>query len=1372
MSKYEKAFILFVAMIFVLIVGKYGYANAKASVLTVSDHVKVAIKEQKFKDACGQAEVRVVVQGGYLDRDHADPSIWLTIYDTYPLSANGKEAIYGFLDNGSIKVADQQLKDYYTVDRFDPVKIKPPITWQEDPYIDKYWRFIFYSLRPSRHLLFAWRETGERVYRDKLLEVLESFLDDGMDEKSAWDDYHAVAFRTLVLTNTWWKLREKNALPVDTSTKILKALKKHGDFLADSRHYEAHHNHGINQAAALFLLATNFPDIPGAQKWLSLSRERLSMNLNDLVDDDGVLVENAPYYHFYALRKYWEICNYSKLSGVSVSKGFDQKIDKMLSYGTYILQPNLEVPLLGASLRGRIGRQDMFKTMAASDPNFLYVLTQGKKGTPPSRLNVHYPTAGQTIMRSGWGKGKNFANQTQIIFDVGPYRTNHSDYDALSFSLYGAGIPLMPDSGLYSYEEGPYKSYFHGTRAHNTVVVDGVDQHEGAPTAGAFIEGKGFVTQSAQHQLYDGVIHERAIALLGKNIVLIADDLISERSHNYEQAFHLFPEAKLNIDGVTVTATGSNPKHSITIRQLLGDSMSVKPVKGQTAPPDGFLSYEYKKAIPNYSIAFTKKAKSTSYLTLLEVGERDKNLKVSVKCDSRGERIVEIRTSNETYSVRVGKTASTKRKIKVSDHEFISILPKWATIEAFDNSADWQEKPSSLKELLASANGYQGESSLRMTAPIDGSAFAITKSHNLDLSDKNIVLRMRASNIKESKMLSVDFSTNNWRGYVSYDLRNAYRQAYENDWLNISLGRGLHRESQGKWQEYGSGFDWSKIDKIGFRVRAAKGAQFTVDLDKLVSIPGQEEGSVVICFDDGHATVLDAAKVMRRYGLKGNIAVISERPDQKVSGFLTLEQLKQLQNDYGWNMVNHSAHHKNVLDQYFAKNDLEGFEKDMLEGAEYLIANNINSAPNWYIYPNGANNAAVKKIVKKYYKFARSVDQGPEVFPFGDNMNVKIFLVGNKTRPEEVSNAVLDAVKHKQTLILVLHRLCSSKSQPVSSGYYDIDEFETIMRDIAEKGIKVRTFSEFDKSHKIPITELAIKAGVPEQVKMQVDVRDISSVQKMVRALKTCFQGLKVSQSKNTSRLRVNKKTTSFCDDFERAYVLEEASQMGITSSEKWWLNSGARMTIQDGIARTVQGELPYSSEWRKKYALHNPDETDDGRHPQNIFRLVTLNKWQDFQQQAYFRVNKDNLSASEHRKASNGLLLFNRYLDSDNLYYAGIRVDGAAVIKKKLDGEYHTLALKPLFTQSNYDRKNNASLLPKKAWVGLRTEIRNQPNGTVNIKLFVDLHGNGRWCLALDADDSGNRFGREPILSKGHAGIRTDFMDVEFDDYQIEELR
>lgn len=244
--------------------------------------------------------------------------------------------------------------------------------------------------------------------------------------------------------------------------------------------------------------------------------------------------------------------------------------------------------------------------------------------------------------------------------------------------------------------------------------------------------------------------------------------------------------------------------------------------------------------------------------------------------------------------------------------------------------------------------------------------------------------------------------------------------------------------------------------------------------------------------------------------------------------------------------------------------------------------------------------------------------------------------------------------------------------------------------------------------------------------------------------------------------------TGEFIEDFSGNYVLEETG--GISEKSKnsdWWLNSGAYLYFNDGYAGTVQGSLPSDDKWRIKYDQTKPGETDNGYHPQNIFRLVLRSKWGDLRQQVYFKINEYYLSSDENRSASNGLLLFNRYQDGDNLYYVGVRVDGTAVIKKKCESKYYTMAQNQVFGNGGYDRDNNPNLLPENIWIGVMSEVTNN-GGVVNIKAYIDEGKTGNWRLAAEADDSENKYWGSPFLSEGYAGIRTDFMDAEFMDYRI----
>jgi hypothetical protein len=184
---------------------------------------------------------------------------------------------------------------------------------------------------------------------------------------------------------------------------------------------------------------------------------------------------------------------------------------------------------------------------------------------------------------------------------------------------------------------------------------------------------------------------------------------------------------------------------------------------------------------------------------------------------------------------------------------------------------------------------------------------------------------------------------------------------------------------------------------------------------------------------------------------------------------------------------------------------------------------------------------------------------------------------------------------------------------------------------------------------------------------------------------------------------------------FEPDRFIEEAGNISESKDDRFWLNSGGELLIKDGIGSTVIGDLERDNRWRVLYGKNNPRDTEDGFRPQNIFRLITRTQYLNYTQEGYFYIENDNLSKSNYRNESNGLLFFNRYLDGNNLYYTGIRVDGAAVIKKKINGKYFTMAYQPFYS-GTYDRDKNPNLLPKHTWIGLRSEVSQDENGLVNI--------------------------------------------------------
>jgi hypothetical protein len=248
------------------------------------------------------------------------------------------------------------------------------------------------------------------------------------------------------------------------------------------------------------------------------------------------------------------------------------------------------------------------------------------------------------------------------------------------------------------------------------------------------------------------------------------------------------------------------------------------------------------------------------------------------------------------------------------------------------------------------------------------------------------------------------------------------------------------------------------------------------------------------------------------------------------------------------------------------------------------------------------------------------------------------------------------------------------------------------------------------------------------------------------------------------SRLAPTSTTASFSDPFTKIGVLQEAGSPTESTSGSWWLNSGAELIGTASCARTLAVGDTVPASWVSSYVASNATDTDNGTRPQNIFRLFTRSKWLQSQETCYYRATYYDVSASPQRYNPNGLLLLSRFQDGQNTYYAGIRVDGDAVIKKKVAGVYTTLAESKVFP-GIYDRDANPNLLPMNTWLGLRLVTRTVGNA-VTLQLQADLQNTGAFSTLLSAIDDGSA-GGPALVNAGSGGLRTDFMDVQFRDYR-----
>jgi hypothetical protein len=1031
------------------------------------------------------------VSGGYVCINSSAIGSYKGIYASYPLVGRGIEAIYSSEDQGSISEANDLLRNRFDIPQYPPLQLPALPTWSENAYSSSNWRVGFYSLDTSLNLLYAFRTTGNAAYARKLLSLDLSFITAEGKSRWAWSDPQAVAFRSMALVDTWWKLRQAHQLPESASSAILGELEKTGVFLADPNNYQQENTNGVNEAAALYELAVAFPTLPNAHSWLTVATQRIQWQLGGSIDSDGGVVENSSYYEFYILSKYWQIYDYSKAHDAPISNDFYSRLQSMLRFATYILQPNSQVPLLGASIETAINDHGVYEQMATADPQLLYVLTHGARGTEPPDQNVYFPASGVTVMRSAWRSGSQFPLSTYLTYNIGDYRTAYSNLDALAITLYGDGGDLLPGAGVYTYQAGPYRNYFHGTESENTVVVDGKSQTQGDGTASRLISRDGLTYQSGESSLYSGVSHERLVVMIDANHLLIVDQLKSSSEHTYQQMFHLFPGAKLSRSGLTVSGSGGSPYRQVTIQQLQPAGIHETDVINQRGShPAGLCSEQYGVLLPCYQISYSKRSRDATFVTLITIGSQS-STGVSVASTANGQDLSVV-DGQRRFNLMLGESTAKSERAWATDPTPPTV--KTVLLRASSEPPDWTAIGGG--SLSFGHSKAAGPAVIASLATSSGSpVYLRNDAIRLDLSRNNARLRLKVDGLARLSNLRLILSNGHWSKTATMNLADAYTPTESGDWLNLFIGPSASWGLRGWISD--PGFNWSEIDGIEIKISSNTSAAqpCTVSVAGVSLIPAQSEGKVVFVFDDGYQSILPAANYLHQNGMAGNVAVIGKYVDDPAKGHLNLFQLKYLQNNWGWDMVNHTQEHADAVETYYDRNDLTGYADDILQQAAWLEANGLNSAPNWFIYPHGDTNAQLQRVVGRYYKFARIVVDGPTAYPYGDPLfisDLEIQYPGDGgdsgspglTPPSQIRSAVSQAIKYHMTLILTFHRI---HSEPSDEAGYPLALFKEVVNYVHKTGIKVMTLSQLDQSDGVPVNNhIYFQPAQPSQITVNI----------------------------------------------------------------------------------------------------------------------------------------------------------------------------------------------------------------------------------------------------------------------------------------------
>jgi len=323
-------------------------------------------------------------------------------------------------------------------------------------------------------------------------------------------------------------------------------------------------NHLFANAKAL-LFAGLFFDGVESYRWREKGTSILMSEVDEQILPDGGHFERTPMYHLIILEDLLDCINIKQTFGEAtdtVSTRFMRAAEGMLKFLRDTLHSDGELPFFN----------DTAMAIAPSPSQiFAYAERLG--------ISTGEAASNRIIEKRDFGLWVLNSDDERLIIDAGPigpdYLPGHAHCDTLSYEMSVGDKRFVVNSGVYTYQ-GIERSWFRSTAAHNTVRIDGEEQHEiwaafrvarrGYPTVVESNDSEGSLRFTAAHTGYKRLpgkpLHRRTVQYR-ENIWSVEDQVEGGGDHRAESYIHLHPDVAIL------------ERSETTIRCGIGDSVMV-----------------------------------------------------------------------------------------------------------------------------------------------------------------------------------------------------------------------------------------------------------------------------------------------------------------------------------------------------------------------------------------------------------------------------------------------------------------------------------------------------------------------------------------------------------------------------------------------------------------------------------------------------------------------------------------------------------------------------------------------------------------------------------------------------------------------------
>jgi Heparinase II/III-like protein/Heparinase II/III N-terminus len=541
---------------------------------------------------------------------------------------------------------------------------------------------VTWELNRHQHLVTlakSWLLTGQERYAGEAIAQWYSWQNANPYPLGVnWASSLEIAFRAL----SWLWLQHLLAgyptLPAKFAADIRRALALSG------RHIERYlstyfspNTHLLGEAVALFFIGTLCPQLSEAERWKNLGWTIIQQEARRQVRPDGVYFEQSLYYHVYALDFFLYARLLAERNGIGVASDYDPVLRRMLEVVEAVAQVG-PPDSFGDDDGGRLFNPRRNRAQHLTDP-----LAVGSALFHDASLQANTEFTEEAIwlfganaLRGSHNRGGGIRKPRskalpdgglyvsasaepfpqQLIIDAGPQgtgRSGHGHADALSVKLSFNNLPWLIDSGTFVYITPQAERYaFRGTRAHNTLAVDGLDQAEPAgpfawdalpiTKAESWIPAANFMYFAGSHSGYERLAqpirHRRFIFNLPGCFLLVRDVAEGAGTHLLETNWHFAPE-------ITVTRDHPSTDRNIFVASTPGgsDYLTLLPVSDpqwKCELEDGFVSPVYGAKVPAQTLRCSAKITTPAEhaMLLIPASRKDSSAGRLLRTQSSGPR--------------------------------------------------------------------------------------------------------------------------------------------------------------------------------------------------------------------------------------------------------------------------------------------------------------------------------------------------------------------------------------------------------------------------------------------------------------------------------------------------------------------------------------------------------------------------------------------------------------------------------------------------------------------------------------------------------------------------------------------------------------